>query len=77
MDQKKKNKQLKQKWKLGNFELWDVFRPDGFEDVIFCKIIELREAKTLKDKIDECNDLMRYAEKYLLELKRGKWEIGR
>jgi len=60
---------LEKKW--GN--VWDYFSPQGFEDILICKIFELKDAKTREMKIDECDDIIRYTEKYKKELETGKW----
>jgi hypothetical protein len=62
-----KDERLKEKWG----DVWDYFRPDGFEDILLCKIFEIRDADTIELKMDEIDDLIRYANRYrkLLEVK--------
>ncbi len=64
-----KDKELKNKWK----DVWDYFRPEGFEDILLCKLFELENALTTSMKMDECDDIIRYAEKYKKLLGEGKW----
>lgn len=63
-----KDQRLDKKWG----DIWNYFRPVGFEDILLCKLFELRDAKTKKMRIDELDDLIRYAVRYKQELEEKK-----
>ena len=59
-----KNKRLQDKWQ----NIWDYFSNEGFEDIILCKIMELKDAKLNDMKIDECDDIIRFTQRYIKKL---------
>ena len=71
MDQKKKLLELKQKWN----DIWDYFEPAGFEDILLCKVMELKNAKTREMKLDECFDIIQFTNKYHSEILKGRWKF--
>lgn len=67
-----KDKRLKRKWN----NIWDYFSDGGFEDIILCKVMEMKDAKTKELKIDECDDIIRFTKRYIKKLESENWWLN-
>jgi len=61
-----KPERIKLEWN----NIWNYFSNGGFEDILLCKVMKLKNAKNIKMKLDECDDILRFTKKYMKKLER-------